>query len=104
MAKFIWLAQMDIPPDHEALFNHLYDNEHIPAFRKVQGVVDCERYQLVEGRTGEQIPKYVAIYHLDSPDVITKPEWRGAADNGEWRPKIRPHTYNRVHGLFRKIT
>ena len=26
--KFAFIAKMDIPPEHEALFNHLYDNEH----------------------------------------------------------------------------
>jgi hypothetical protein len=103
MGKFIWLAQMDIPPEHDALFNHLYNYEHFPAFRKVQGVVDCERYELVEAKKGEFLPKYAAIYHLDSADVITKPEWQAAADSGQWKQKIRPHTFNRVHGLFRKI-
>ena len=34
MGKFIWLAHMDIPPEHDALFNELYNNEHFPAFRK----------------------------------------------------------------------
>lgn len=103
MGKFIWLAQMDVLPEHDALFNHLYDNEHIPAFRKLPEVVDCERYQLVETKPGEFLPKYAAIYHLDSPEIIKRPEWQGAADSGEWKTAIRPHTFNRIHGLFRKI-
>jgi hypothetical protein len=100
--KYVYIAKMDIPPEHEALFNHLYDNEHIPAFRKVPGMLDVERYELIETKV-KGLPKYAAIYHLDAPDVIKKPEWRSAADTGEWAPKIRPHTFNRIHGLYRKI-
>jgi hypothetical protein len=100
--KFVYIAKMDIPPEHEALFNKLYDHEHIPAFRKVPGMLDVERYELIETKV-EGLPKYAAIYYLDSPDVIKQPEWRSAADTGEWAPKIRPHTYNRIHGLYRKI-
>lgn len=99
--KFLYIAKMDIAPEHEALFNHLYDHEHIPAFLKVPGVLDVERGVLIETKN-EGLPKYAAIYHLDSADVIKKPEWRAAADTGEWAPKIRPHTYNRIHALYRK--
>jgi hypothetical protein len=100
--KFVYIAKMDIPPEHEALFNHLYDHEHIPAFRKVPGMLDVERYELIETKVAG-LPKYAAIYDLESPDVIKQPQWRAAADTGEWAPKIRPHTYNRIHGLYRKI-
>jgi hypothetical protein len=100
--KYVYIAKMDIPPEHEALFNNLYDNEHFPAFRKVPGVLDLERFVLVETKN-EGLPKYAAIYNLESPDVIKSPEWRAAADTGEWAPKIRPHTYNRIHGLYRRI-
>ena len=100
--KYVYIAKMDIPPEHETLFNHLYDNEHFPAFRKVPGVLDLERFTLIETKN-EGLPKYAAIYSLKSPEVIKTPEWRSAADTGEWAPKIRPHTYNRIHGLYRQI-
>ena len=100
--KYVYIAKMDIPPEHETLFNHLYDNEHFPAFRKVPGVLDLERFTLIETKN-EGLPKYAAIYSLESPEVIKTPEWRSAADTGEWAPKIRPHTYNRIHGLYRQI-
>lgn len=100
--KYVYIAKMDIPPEHETLFNHLYDNEHFPAFRKVPGVLDLERFTLIETKN-EGLPKYAAIYSLESPEVIKTPEWRSAADAGEWAPKIRPHTYNRIYGLYRRI-
>lgn len=102
MTKFIYIAKMDIPAEHEAEFNRIYDNEHVPQFLRVPGVVGVERYVLEE-TTSPGLPKYAAIYELSAPNVIKKPEWRAAADTGEWAPKIRPHTFNRIHGLYRKI-
>ena len=64
--KYVYIAKMDIPPEHETLFNHLYDNEHFPAFRKVPGVLDLERFTLIETKN-EGLPKYAAIYSLESP-------------------------------------
>ena len=61
--KYVYIAKMDIPPEHETLFNHLYDNEHFPAFRKVPGVLDLERFTLIETKN-EGLPKYAAIYSL----------------------------------------
>ena len=38
-AKFLLTAAMDIDPDKEALFNEVYDKEHIPELLKVPGVL-----------------------------------------------------------------
>jgi hypothetical protein len=99
---YIYIAQMDIPPEHEALFNRLYDQEHVPEILKVPGVLSCQRYVLEETKI-EGLPKYAAIYSLAAPDVIHQPEWRAAADRGEWKPRIRPHTTNRIHAVYRTI-
>jgi len=104
MGKFVWVAKMDIPPEHDALFNRIYDTEHLPAFRKVPGVLDCERYELIETKTqSDGQPRYAAVYHLESIEVMSSPEWNAAKDSAAWVQKVRPHTYNRVHGLYRKI-
>jgi hypothetical protein len=29
-AKYIFVASMDVDPDKEALFNEIYDTEHVP--------------------------------------------------------------------------
>jgi hypothetical protein len=102
MANYIYVAQMDIPPEHEELFNRLYDEEHVPEIAKVPGVLGCQRYKLEETKI-DGLPRYVAVYELESPDVIHRPEWRAAADRGQWKDKIRPRTFNRVHAVYRKI-
>lgn len=103
MIKYLYQAEMDIPEEHEAEFNRLYDEEHIPQLMQVPGVRSCRRYRLqhasVDGKA-----RYLAVYELDSPDVINQPEWRQAADKGEWKPKIRPHTSNRLHCMYERIT
>ena len=37
-AKYLFVASMDVDADKEALFNEVYDTEHIPLLSKVPGV------------------------------------------------------------------
>lgn len=103
MIKYLYQAQMDIPEEHEAEFNRLYDEEHIPQLMQVPGVRSCRRYRL-QHASEDGIARYLAVYEIDSPDVVNQPEWRQAADTGEWKPKIRPHTRNRLHCMYERIT
>ena len=36
--KYPFIASMDVEPDKEALFNEVYDKEHVPNPMKVPGV------------------------------------------------------------------
>jgi hypothetical protein len=41
-AKYLMIVSMDVGAEHEALFNEVYDQEHIPNLRRVPGVLgDC---------------------------------------------------------------
>ena len=33
--SYVYIVQMDIPAEHEAEFNRIYDAEHVPALTKV---------------------------------------------------------------------
>ena len=103
MADFVYLAQMDIPPELEDDFNHVYDTQHIPEILKVPGVHSCTRYVLDSALEGNG-PRYAAIYEVDSPDVVKSPEWKAASDTGDWKSMIRPHTTNRIRCIYRKLT
>jgi len=73
--KYLMIASMDVDPQHEALFNEVYDREHIPNLLKVPGVLGATRYE--RGRVtmnlgGEKkvleigdAPGYSAIFELD---------------------------------------
>src|SRR4051794_11398061 len=41
--KWIFTASMDVDPDKEALFNEVYDTEHVPHLSKVPGVISATR-------------------------------------------------------------
>jgi hypothetical protein len=112
-AKYVFIASMDVDPEREAIFNEVYDTEHIPLISKVPGVVAARRNVLVplkmfiggEVKTivAEGEPKYSAIYELESPDVLTSEAWAKAVDAGRWPSEVRPYTRNRRHTL-RKLT
>jgi len=112
-AKYVFIASMDVEPDKDAIFNEVYDTEHIPLILKVPGVVSARRNVLVplkmfiggEVKTivAEGEPKYSAIYELESPGVLTSEAWAKAVDAGRWPSEVRPYTRNRRHTL-RKLT
>ena len=101
MSEYLYLVQMDVPAELEADFNRIYDTQHIPEITKVPGVLGVKRYALEKPVQG--VPKYAALYRVASPDVPQGPAWVAASDTGEWKPKIRPHTFNRMHALFKEL-
>jgi antibiotic biosynthesis monooxygenase (ABM) superfamily enzyme len=101
MSEYIYLVQMDVRPDVEAEFNRVYDEQHVPLISKVPGVLDVKRYVLEKPADG--IPKYAAMYRVTSPDVPQGPAWVAASDTGDWKPNVRPHTFNRMHSLYRLL-
>jgi hypothetical protein len=112
-ARFLLTAAMDVDPAKEALFNEVYDTEHIPELLKVPGCLAVQRFSLVplkmsiggELKTivAEGEPKYSAVYELESADVLTSPAWAAAVEKGRWPAQVRPYTRNRRHTL-RKLS
>ena len=110
-AKYLMIASMDVEPEHEDLFNEVYDQEHIPNLSKVRGVLGISRYKrgtLTMNIGGERKtieipsePVYTAIYELESPDVLTSSAWNQAIEEGRWPSQVRPHTKNRRHVLLK---
>ena len=45
-AKYLFVASMDVDPAKEALFNEVYDQEHVPELLKVPGVLSVTRTTL----------------------------------------------------------
>ena len=109
-AKYLMIASMDVEPEHEDLFNEVYDKEHIPNLSKVRGVLGISRYKrgtLTMNIGGERKtieipnePAYTAIYELESPDVLTSSAWNDAIEECRWPSQVRPHTKNRRHVLL----
>lgn len=108
-AKFLFTAAMDVAPEKEALFNEVYDTEHVPELLKVPGVLAVHRFTLdtlkmsIGGETktivAEGEPKYSATYELESADVLCSAAWAEAVEKGRWPGEVRPYTRNRRHTL-----
>ena len=111
-SRYIFIASMDVAPEKEALFNEVYDTEHIPNLLKVPGVVSVTRFAaetLVLAIGGELKtivakgePRYSAVYEIESPAVLTSEAWSKAVEAGRWPAEVRPHTRNRRH-VLRKV-
>jgi hypothetical protein len=41
--RYVFMVSMDSDPDKEALFNEVYDHEHVPNLLKVPGVHGARR-------------------------------------------------------------
>jgi len=109
---YVLIVSMDVEPEKEALFNEVYDHEHLPNLRKVPGVRSATRLRteianfLIGGETkrltGEGQPQYTAVYEIDSPAVLTSKAWADAGELGRWVKEVRPYTKNRRH-IVRKV-
>jgi hypothetical protein len=61
----IFVVQLEIPAEHEAEFNRIYDTEHFPTLSKVAGVRSAARYRL-EHSTVPGMQRYLTVYELDA--------------------------------------
>jgi hypothetical protein len=87
---------MNIAPELEAEFNEWYDKEHIPALAAVPGVLCARRFR---GQSGNR--KYVALYHLASPEVVESAEWKRARQS-DWTSRLQPHFRDHLRLVCRR--
>ena len=108
-SKFIFIASMNVTADYEDLFNEVYDTEHVPYLLKVPGVNKVTRGKglpfsfAIGGETKSMeapTQKFIAIYELNSPDVVNSEEWSIAVEKGRWGTHVRQHTSERSHYMY----
>jgi hypothetical protein len=90
------LNAMNIAPELEAEFNEWYDKEHIPALGAVPGVLCARRFR---GTSGNR--KYVALYHLATPEVVESAEWKEARQS-DWTSRLQPHFRDHLRLVCRR--
>ena len=110
--RYVFIAAMDVDPAKEAIFNEVYDKEHIPNLLKVPGVKSVTRLtqqplEMFIGGERKKIvaegePRFAAVYEIDSPEVLTSEAWSKAVEAGRWPTEVRPYTRNRRH-VLRKV-
>lgn len=87
---------MNIAAEHDAEFNEWYDHEHIPALAAVPGVLSARRFRDPKGAH-----RYLALYHLESPEVTTGDAWKAAAST-PWTERLRPRFRDHLRILARR--
>src|SRR5215813_15202072 len=112
--RYLFSAAMDVDAEKEALFNEVYDTEHVPLILSVPGVIAATRFRsqpvtMIMGGQRRTIalanePRYQALYELESPEVLLSPAWAKVVDEGRWPDHVRPYTKNRRHVMFERIS
>lgn len=111
--RYLFSAAMDVESAKDAIFNEVYDGEHVPLLLKVPGVIAVARFKkqeltMILGGERKTIvfenePAYNALYEVESPEVLTSDAWANAVDQGRWPGQVRPYTKNRRHVLYRRL-
>jgi hypothetical protein len=97
-APALLVNAVTIAPEHEHDFNEWYDTEHMPALAAVPGTLCGRRY-----RSRSAAQRYVALYHLASPEVPDSAAWKRAA-NTPWTERLRPHFSDQLRILCRRYS
>ena len=87
---------MNVAAAGEADFNRWYDEEHVPALAAVPGTLAARRFRATH--TSGQ--RYLALYHLESPDVVATQAWARAVDT-PWTQRVRPFMQDRLRIVCR---
>src|SRR2546428_12431437 len=92
--RYLFSAAMSVRPDKEALFNEVYDKEHVPSLLGVPGVIAVARFKsepvtmmIGGGRKTiviESEPAYNAPYQGESPGLLPSDAWAEAGAEGRW--------------------
>jgi len=112
--RYLFSAAMNVHADKDAIFNEVYDQEHVPSLLTVPGVIAVARFKsepvtMMSGGERKTIviesePTYNALYEIESPAVLTSDAWAKAVEEGRWPAQVRPYTSNRRHVIYRRIS
>jgi hypothetical protein len=95
----LMIAMIDVDPRHEEEFNRWYDEEHYPERIACPGFIRGQRYMAVEGE-----PKYLAVYELESPDVLQGEAYRKLQEPSPWTLRTREFRTRAVRNVYVDIT
>lgn len=92
------LVMIEIEPGYEDEFNRWYHEEHFPDRMACSGFVSGRRFVALEGE-----PKYLALFDLETPEVLDTDEYRRASLKTEWWSKLAPHFVKLVRNTYVEI-
>jgi hypothetical protein len=81
----IFLVYTDLADEkYDEEFNAWYNTEHLPTLLKLPGFLDGARYVATKGG-----PKYLAVYEIESPEVVQSPDFTNRA-RPAWDRRMSP--------------
>ena len=84
------MFMVEIDPAYEEEFNRWYNEEHLPERASCPGFQSARRFKATDGSS-----RYLALYDLDSPEVLDGPDYRAIQGPTEWTKRIR-NCYKKV--------
>lgn len=92
------LAMIDIDPAYEEEFNRWYREEHFPDRMNCPGILTGRRFIALEGE-----PKYLALYDLETPEVMDSEEYKKISVKTDWWKSLMPHFVTAVRNVYVEI-
>lgn len=95
------LVMANIDPAIEREFNEWYEREHLTERMAIPGFLRARRFTAVEGS-----PKYLAIYDLESIEVLNSAAYRHAVGAGKsaWTRRMEPQLRNFTRNVYVTIS
>lgn len=88
----------DVPAEHEDEFNRWYEEEHLPERAACPGFLSARRFVAVEGA-----PKYLAMYDLESADVLQSEPYLTMNETTPWTKRVRTLRSYHVRNVYEEI-
>lgn len=92
------LVMIEIDPAYEEEFNRWYNEEHVPERLTCPGFLSARRFIALEGE-----PKYLAIYDLESPEVLQSEAYKKIYGPSAWTQRISKHFIRSVRNVYVEI-
>src|SRR5262245_57460185 len=101
MPKGLLLMMTDIDPVDEEDFNRWYEEEHLDERMAIPGFINARRFTALEGG-----PKYLALYDLESPEVLQSAPYRHIVGAGKsaWTQRMEKQFINFRRNVYVGLT
>ena len=95
--RLLFAISVDIDPEVEDEWNEWYNSAHLPTVVGCPLYVAACRYKLERETAG--MPRYWAVYEIESKEALRTPELQAIAGFGRFEPHIR----NTQRHFFRSL-
>jgi hypothetical protein len=84
------LVMMEPEEGYAEELNAWYDEEHLPERLSCPGFIAARRFELLESSPEGQ-PRYLALYDLESAEVLSSEAYLAMVPPSAWSARLLPH-------------